>query len=68
MDSRHVAADAAVAAGLVPLSAAVDESLFGGKAVSLGAAIRAGLPVPTGIVLAWHVVDRVARQGHQRRP
>src|SRR5688572_29393065 len=60
MDSRLVAVDAAVAAGLVPLSAAADESLFGGKAVSLGAAIRAGLPVPPGIVLAWHVVERVA--------
>ena len=59
MDSRLVAVDA-VAAGLVPLSGAVDDSLFGGKAVSLGAAIRAGLPVPPGIVLAWHVVDRVA--------
>jgi len=42
-------------AGVVPLSAAADESLFGGKAVSLGAAIRAGLPVPTGAALAWRV-------------
>lgn len=47
-------------AGVVPLSAAVDESLFGGKAVSLGAAIRAGLPVPPGAALAWHVVAGVA--------
>jgi pyruvate, water dikinase len=50
----------AVAVGVVPLSAATDESLFGGKAVSLGAAIRAGLPVPSGAALAWHVVARVA--------
>jgi pyruvate,water dikinase len=49
-----------VAAGVVPLSAATDESLFGGKAVSLGAAIRAGLPVPPGAALAWHVVAGVA--------
>jgi phosphoenolpyruvate synthase/pyruvate phosphate dikinase len=49
-----------VTPGVVPLSAATDESLFGGKAVSLGAAIRAGLPVPPGAALAWHVVARVA--------
>ncbi len=53
-------ADPAIAAGVVPLSAAAEESLFGGKAVSLGAAIRAGLPVPPGAALAWHVVARVA--------
>lgn len=49
-----------VAVGVVPLSAATDESLFGGKAVSLGAAIRAGLPVPAGAAIAWHVVVGVA--------
>jgi pyruvate, water dikinase len=52
-------------AGVVPLSAAADERLFGGKAVSLGAAIRAGLPVPTGAALAWHVVERMASSGSQ---
>ena len=52
-------------AGVVPLSAAADESLFGGKAVSLGAAIRAGLPVPTGAALAWHVVERMASSGSE---
>jgi pyruvate,water dikinase len=48
-------------AGLVPLADAADERTFGGKAVSLGAAIRAGLPVPGGAALAWDVVARVAQ-------
>jgi pyruvate,water dikinase len=34
--------------------------LFGGKAVSLGAAIRAGLPVPPGAALSADGVNRVA--------
>lgn len=37
---------------LVPLAEAVDEREFGGKAVQLGAALRAGLPVPEGWVLS----------------
>ena len=45
---------------LVPLAEAADESAFGGKAVSLGAAIRAGLPVPPGVALGTTMVDRVA--------
>lgn len=36
----------------VPLADALEESEFGGKAVQLGASIRAGLPVPPGIALA----------------
>ena len=43
-----------------PLSQVVDESLFGGKAASLGAALRAGLPVPPGIALPAPLVDRIA--------
>lgn len=35
----------------VPLADARNESEFGGKAVQLGAAIRAGLPVPPGVAL-----------------
>ncbi len=35
----------------VQLAEARDESTFGGKAVQLGAAVRAGLPVPAGKVL-----------------
>jgi pyruvate,water dikinase len=45
---------------LVPLAEAAAESAFGGKAVSLGAAIRAGLPVPHGVALGTTMVDRVA--------
>src|SRR6185436_7232760 len=45
---------------LLPLDAVVDETAFGGKAVSLGAAIRAGLPVPPGIALSSALVDRIA--------
>lgn len=36
----------------VPLAEAVDESVFGGKAVQCGAALRADLPVPRGFALA----------------
>ncbi len=42
------------------LGDAEHEPLFGGKAVSLGAAIRAGLPVPGGVALASPLVDRIA--------
>lgn len=51
----------------VPLADARDERAFGGKAVQLGAAIRAGLPVPDGFALAADLVaafaqgDRAAR-------
>ena len=45
---------------VVPLADAVEEVSFGGKAVSLGAAIRAGLPVPPGVALGTAMVDRVA--------
>jgi pyruvate, water dikinase len=38
-----------------------DESQFGGKAVSLGAAIRAALPVPEGMAMSYAMVDAVAR-------
>ena len=45
---------------VVDLADAVEEGSFGGKAVSLGAAIRAGLPVPPGIAVGTAMVDRVA--------
>ncbi len=44
----------------VSLIAADDPSLYGGKAVQLGAALRAGLPVPDGLALGWPDVDAVA--------
>ena len=44
----------------VPLAEAREESEFGGKAVQLGAAIRAGLPVPPGMALGTEVVAAAA--------
>lgn len=44
----------------VPLAEAHQESMFGGKAVSLGAALRAGLPVPPGIAIPAPLVDAIA--------
>ena len=44
----------------VPLERAEHEARFGGKAVQLGAALRAGLPVPPGLALEVALVDRVA--------
>lgn len=44
----------------VALSEATDEAIFGGKAVQLGAGIRAGLPVPGGIALPAPFVAAVA--------
>jgi pyruvate,water dikinase len=45
----------------VPLADARDEGAFGGKAVQLGAAIRAGLPVPDGFALSADLVAALAR-------
>jgi pyruvate, water dikinase len=48
----------------VPLADARDERVFGGKAVQLGAAIRAGLPVPDGVALAADFVAAIAQGDH----
>ena len=45
----------------VPLADALDERTFGGKAVQLGAAVRAGLPVPDGFALSADLVAAVAQ-------
>ena len=45
----------------VPLAEATDEQLFGGKAVQLGRAVRALLPVPDGFACPWPLVEGVAR-------
>jgi pyruvate,water dikinase len=45
---------------VVPLVAARDLSLYGAKAVGLGDAMRAGLPVPPGVALSGEMVDAVA--------
>jgi pyruvate,water dikinase len=50
----------ALDAGAVPLVHALEESRFGGKAVQLGSALRAGLPVPDGVALPVELVDAVA--------
>lgn len=45
---------------VVPLDKALDELIFGSKAVGLGQAIRDGLPVPPGIALSGSIVEAVA--------
>ena len=52
---------------VVALADALDESRFGAKATGLGAAARAGLPIPPGIALSGSFVDAVAA-GHEARP
>ena len=44
----------------VPLSSVFDEPVYGGKAVQLGAALRAGLPVPEGFALDTAFVEDIA--------
>jgi pyruvate,water dikinase len=45
---------------VVPLADARETALFGSKAVGLGTAIRAGLPVPPGIALSGPAVEAVS--------
>jgi pyruvate,water dikinase len=45
---------------VVPLDDAHDDSRFGAKATGLGAAARAGMPIPPGIALSGLIVDAVA--------
>jgi pyruvate,water dikinase len=49
---------------VVPLEKALDEALFGSKAVGLGQAIRHGLPVPPGVALSGSIVEAVAAGEH----
>ena len=44
----------------MPLIEADEEALYGAKALGLGDALRAGLPVPPGIALPGHEVDLIA--------
>lgn len=48
---------------VVPLRAAERTDQFGGKAVQLGTALRAGLPVPDGFAIAWEAVDALVSHG-----
>ena len=50
---------------VVPLEKARDVALFGSKAVGLGQAARAGIPLPPGVALSGAVVEAVA-SGHDR--
>ena len=45
---------------VVPLDEAGEEKLFGAKAVGLGDAARAGLPIPPGVALSGELTDAVA--------
>ena len=45
---------------MTPLHEIVDDREHGGKAAQLGAALRAGLPVPPGFALAHQHVDAIA--------
>ena len=45
---------------VVPLAKAQETSVFGSKAVGLGAAERNGLHVPPGVALSGPVVEAVA--------
>jgi pyruvate, water dikinase len=45
----------------VPLAEARDPALFGGKATQLGAALRAGLPVPDGHAFSAALVESVVQ-------
>jgi len=44
----------------VPLDKAVDDTVFGSKAVGLGQALRDGLPVPPGVAFSGPLVEAVA--------
>jgi pyruvate,water dikinase len=46
--------------GIVPLIGAEEEARYGAKAVGLGEALRAGLPVPPGVALPGPEVDAIA--------
>jgi pyruvate,water dikinase len=46
--------------GTVALVEADAEEVYGAKAVGLGDALRAGLPVPPGVALPGHEVDHIA--------
>jgi pyruvate,water dikinase len=45
---------------IVSLADALDDARFGAKATGLGAAARAGLPIPPGVALSGEFVDEVA--------
>jgi pyruvate,water dikinase len=50
---------------VVPLAKARDDAIYGSKAVGLGQAARAGLPLPPGVALSGDMVEAVA-SGEER--
>jgi pyruvate,water dikinase len=50
---------------VVSLADALDDTRFGAKATGLGAAARAGLPIPPGVALSGTIVDAVAAGDQQ---
>lgn len=52
---------------LIDLAEARNENLYGGKATDLGAALRAGLPVPPGIAASFEFVEHMVTD-RGRRP
>ncbi len=50
----------------VPLTDVHDDGAHGGKAVQLGQALRAGLPVPPGFAISHEHVDAIASEGADR--
>ena len=52
---------------ILHLADATDTALYGGKAVQLGAAIRAGFAVPPGLVVASSTAERVRASDTQAR-
>lgn len=53
---------------VVALTDVHDDTEHGGKAAQLGAALRAGLPVPPGFALAHHAVEVIVREGSAAAP
>lgn len=51
---------------LIDLDHATEEDRFGGKAVELGAALRADLPVPEGFAISCEFVEQVVEEETQR--
>lgn len=47
------------------LEYATETGLYGGKATELGAALRAGLPVPDGIAISHEFVEQLVEHGDQ---
>lgn len=50
---------------IVPLADATDPAVFGGKSVALGAALRAGLPVPPGYAVSVEALTALAREASE---